>query len=129
MEKLLLRSETEIITVDTSGEYEIVLDHVLKADITIKEHVKAVVLLKLIHVDHVDVHISVMENAHLRVLHQCEEAITLHENCDVYAYANVKSGFYVLDEKERNIIEKRYGLNGSKEYKQKDIVFEKRIVK
>lgn len=35
--------------------------------------------------------------------------------------------FYVLDEKERNIIEKRYGLNGSKEYKQKEIAKELNI--
>ena len=37
------------------------------------------------------------------------------------------SCFFVLDEKEKDIIEKRYGMNGQREYKQKEIAQEMHI--
>lgn len=45
-----------------------------------------------------------------------EETITLEDD-----KRKLLRCFYVLDEKERDIIQKRYGLNNSHEYKQKEI--------
>lgn len=50
------------------------------------------------------------------------DKITLDENKKC-----LLSCFYVLDEKEKEIIEKRYGMNHQKEYKQKEIAKEMNI--
>lgn len=51
-----------------------------------------------------------------------EESITLEDD-----KRKLLRCFYVLDEKEKDIIQKRYGLNNTREYKQKEIAKEMNI--
>ena len=98
MNKLVYGSKKEQIVLSTSGEYEIVLNAVEEAVIEIKEHVKAVVLLKLQNIETISVSLMVEKNAQANILHQCEESISINERGYIYKDALLKSGFYVLDE-------------------------------
>lgn len=93
----------ETITLAQNDAYEIVLDGVLEAQIEIEEHVKAVVLLKLTNTDTMQISLQVKEGAEVSLLHQNEANINLKETADIYGYATLKSGFYVLDEIETNM--------------------------
>lgn len=97
MNKLVYGGKKEQIFLSTSGEYEIVLNAVEEAVIEIKEHVKAVVLLKLQNMDETNISIQVLENAQVNILHQCENSISIVERGYIFGEANLKSGFYVLN--------------------------------
>ena len=108
MNILTLNAMKETIVLSNSGEYDITLDTVLEANIEIKEHVNAVVLLKLVNMDSINVTFNVHTGANVKVLHQCSKTITLNETANIFYAASLNSGFYVLDEIASNMNVKYY---------------------
>lgn len=112
MQYSVYTKDKEIIVLSANDTYEIVLDGVLEAQIEIKEHVKAVVLLKLTNTKDMQISLQVKEGAEVSLLHQNEETLNLKETADIYGYATLKSGFYVLDEIDTNM-DVKYRLKAS----------------
>ncbi|NCC54277.1 MAG: sigma-70 family RNA polymerase sigma factor [Erysipelotrichia bacterium] len=87
-----------------------------------KNHYNTLSLDDCINNDHDGNTTSLLDSLATPIDKSIEESITLEDDKQ-----RLLRCFYVLDEKEKDIIQKRYGLNQCREYKQKEIAKEMHI--